>query len=188
MHKNARSFTPLRAQLDHYASRWPGERDTVDRFVTLLDARKDCFERTCWQPGHITGSAWLVDSKGQRLLLTHHRKLGMWLQLGGHSDGDPDTAGVALREAREESGLTVALAPDEAIFDIDIHEIPARKSDPAHLHFDVRYVVRTQEHDFTISAESLELAWVAVHDLERKTQETSILRMRDKWIAYENTR
>ena len=74
---------------------------------------------------------------GDRVLLAHHRKLGRWLQPGGHSDGDPDTLAVALREAREESGLDVQ-ALDDAIFDLDLHRIPARDREPAHLHFDVR--------------------------------------------------
>ena len=59
----------------------------------------DCYERTS-PTGHFTGSAWLVSGDGQRVLLTHHRKLDRWLQLGGHADGSGDLAEVALREAR----------------------------------------------------------------------------------------
>ncbi|MDT8410670.1 MAG: NUDIX hydrolase, partial [Wenzhouxiangellaceae bacterium] len=134
--------------------------------------------------GHITGSAWLVDPSGSEVLLTHHRKLDRWLQLGGHSDGDPDTAAVALREAGEESGLAVELlSPD--ILDIDIHEIPARKDDPAHFHFDVRYVVAsTSGRDYQVSAESNNLAWVAIEAVESLTREPSILRMARKWADW----
>ena len=78
---------------------------------------------------------------GDRVLLAHHRELKRWLQPGGHSDGDPDTLPVALREAREESGLDVR-ALDNAVFDIDVHGIPARGGEPAHLYFDVRFVER----------------------------------------------
>jgi hypothetical protein len=99
----------------------------------------DCFERSC-VPGHFTGSAWLVDRTGQRVLLTHHRKLDRWLQLGGHADGDGDLAGVALREAEEESGLTDLVVEPE-IFDLDRHVIPARGNEPEHWHYDVRFVV-----------------------------------------------
>ena len=97
--------------------------------------------RACFDDGHITGSAWVVDPAGSRLLLTHHRKLGKWLQLGGHSDGEPDTLAVALREAREESGLRVRPISN-AVLDIDIHTIPALKGEPAHLHYDVRFALR----------------------------------------------
>ena len=100
--------------------------------------------------GHITGSAWVVDIAGNRVLLADHAKLGRWLQPGGHSDGDPDTLAVALREAREESGLDVR-ALDDAIFDIDVHRIPARGDEPAHLHFDVRFLVQAEHDQFRVN-------------------------------------
>ena len=169
----------LQEALARYAQRHPDEQATVIRFTALLNDHPTCFERDCW-PGHITGSAWLVDTSGTQLLLTHHRKLNMWLQLGGHSDGETDTAAVAKREALEESGLPVSLISDE-IFDIDVHEIPARKDDPAHEHFDIRYMLQAQHNDFVVSAESIDLAWVSIEQLESNTDEESILRMRGKW-------
>ena len=131
----------------------------------------------------MTGSAWLVDPAREYLLLTHHKKLNMWLQLGGHSDGGSDTQAVALREAEEESGLTVALLASE-ILDIDIHEIPARKADPAHFHFDVRFSFLASTRNFVLSEESMALAWIEIAKLEERTTEESILRMRDKWLAH----
>src|SRR6056297_1200916 len=128
----------LSKALEDYCSTYPDEVTVVDRFRSLLSDRTGCFERSNFQPGHVTGSAWLVDDSGENVLLTHHRKLDAWLQLGGHSDGDPDTAAVARREAEEESGLAVELVSRD-ILDVDVHEIPARKSDPAHFHFDVRF-------------------------------------------------
>jgi 8-oxo-dGTP pyrophosphatase MutT (NUDIX family) len=104
----------------------------------------------------------------------------MWLQLGGHSDGDPDTAAVAKREAEEESGLPVTLVSSE-IFDIDVHAIPASKEDPQHEHFDVRFQLLAQREDFVVSAESIDLAWVPLNALQQYTDEESILRMQRKW-------
>ena len=173
----------LLGAIDRYAARYPEESRVVERFRRLLTEHSNCFERDCWY-GHITGSAWLVSPDQQQILLTHHRKLNMWLQLGGHSDGEPDTPEVALREAREESGLAVQLL-DPQIFDLDVHEIPARKADPAHYHFDVRYQIQAASEAFQVSAESLALAWVKIDELERYTTEESILRMRKKWL--ENT-
>ena len=126
--------------LNAYGERFPEEQTEVEKFRELLTEEPRCFERDCWR-GHITGSAWLVNGAGTHVLLTHHRKLKMWLQLGGHSDGDPDTAAVALREAREESGLGVRLL-SKALFDVDVHLIPARKEDPEHHHYDVRFVMQ----------------------------------------------
>ena len=101
----------LKALLAEYRRRWPQESATVARFNVFIDSHPDCFHRSC-RVGHITGSAWVVDTTGERVVLTHHAKLGRWLQPGGHSDGDPDTRAVALREAREESGLDVRALDD----------------------------------------------------------------------------
>jgi 8-oxo-dGTP pyrophosphatase MutT (NUDIX family) len=135
-------------------------------------------------PGHFTGSAWLVSSDGERVLLTHHRKLQRWLQLGGHADGDSNLAGVALREAEEESGLQgLTVEPD--IFDVDRHWIPERKHEPGHWHYDVRYVVHAGPHEsFVISDESLELAWVVIHELaDADGTDESLRRMAQKWLG-----
>ena len=167
-------------QLHAYGRRHPEERATVERFVDFVAHEPRCFERDCWH-GHVTGSAWLLDPECGSLLLTHHKKLNIWVQLGGHSDGDPDTRTVALREAEEESGMPVKLLQPD-ILDIDIHEIPARKSDPAHFHFDVRYAFAAASRNFAVSGESHDLAWVRLDDLENYTTESSILRMRRKWL------
>jgi len=180
--QSTREFQPLEQQLTSYARRFPDEIDVVERFRRLISEHPNCFERDCW-PGHLTGAAWLVDPTGSEVLLTHHRKLDIWLQLGGHCDGDRDTVAVALREAEEESGLDVALCCPE-ILDLDIHVIPARGCDPAHEHFDVRYaVVSRSGRDYRVSSESHDLAWVPFASLEQYTDERSIHRMADKFIA-----
>ena len=107
---------------------------------------------------------------------------GRWLQPGGHSDGDPDTLAVALREAREESGLDLR-ALDDAIFDIDVHGIPARGREPAHFHFDVRFLVQAEHDRFKVSDESHALPWVPAVGLNALTDEESVLRMARKWVV-----
>ena len=172
--------TDLLELLERYAQRFPEEQATTSRFLDCVRRNERCFERDLWE-GHVTGSAWLVDGSGRRVLLTHHRKLRRWLQLGGHSDGNPWPLAVAMQEAREESGLDVVPLSRE-IFDLDIHEIPARKQDPAHLHYDVRFALQVVgDEDFRISPESLDLAWVPINELRRFTDEPSMLRMAAKW-------
>ena len=178
MHRNE-----LKARLAEYRRRWSEERETVTRFEAFVAAHPDSFERSC-TVGHITGSAWIVNRAGDRVLLTHHRKLGRWLQPGGHSDGNPDTLKVALREAREESGLDVR-ALDETIFDLDMHLIPARGGEPAHCHYDVRFLVQAMEDRFHVSEESFALAWVPAGKVGVFTNHESVLRMARKWQARE---
>ena len=120
------SVSNLRRMIDRYLVRYPEERTVGQKFLELLTEYPDCFERNC-EFGHITGSAWLVDPDEKNVLLTHHKKLKKWLQLGGHSDGVKDVLAVATREAVEESGLEV-VALNTEIFDIDVHKIPERGS------------------------------------------------------------
>ena len=173
---------PLLNLLERYLQRWPDELVVVERFRELIQGHTSCFERDCWA-GHITGSAWLVNRSGDQVLLTHHRKLERWLQLGGHSDGEPDTILAARREAEEESGLAVELL-DEVPLDLDVHLIPARRKDPAHHHYDVRFAFKVVgSEDFAVSHESLDLAWVPIVEMSAYTSEESVLRMARKWLG-----
>ena len=127
----------------------------------------------------------MVSDDGARFLLTHHRKLGRWLQLGGHSDGDADTAAVALREATEESGiggLTLAtVAGVVQPLDLDAHEIPARAGEPAHVHYDVRFlVIAPRDAVVAISEESLALRWFPSDRPLTVDHDESVARLRRK--------
>jgi len=174
--------TDLLSKLRNYRKRWLAETDMADRLIDFVETHPDCFKRTL-RVGHITGSAWVVNKAGTHVLLTHHKKLNMWLQLGGHADGNSDILDAALREAVEESGIQTLEAVSNEIFDIDIHLIPARKTEPAHLHHDIRFVFQCLEiEDYVVSDESHDLAWVEIESLENYTTETSMLRMKEKWL------
>ena len=173
----------LLAAFARYAECCPAESGVAALFSDFVARNADAAERGL-RAGHLTGSAWLVGAGGKRVLLTHHRKLDRWLQLGGHADGDTDLACVALREAEEESGLR-GLAVEGDIFDLDRHAIPARGDEPAHWHYDVRYVVRaTASEDFVVGEESHALAWrdIAQIALDDDADE-SLRRMARKWLA-----
>jgi 8-oxo-dGTP pyrophosphatase MutT (NUDIX family) len=164
------------------------ERAAVTRLRDFVQRAPDCLERSCVE-GHITGSALVTDPTGQHVLLTLHAKLNKWLQLGGHVDGESDVANAALREAQEESGrseveffpyeewLGAGQFPRPLPFDLDIHEIPARKQDPAHFHFDVRFLCRLDSAlPFVISEESHDLRWLSLSDAQTLTDERSMHR------------
>lgn len=174
----------LDTALSDYARRWPAEAEVVSLFRAFLAEAPAAFERS-HPPGHFTGSAWLVSHDGERVLLTHHRKLNRWLQLGGHADGDHEPARVALREAEEESGLH-GLEVEPRLFDLDRHAIPARGDEPEHWHYDLRYVVRANAgaEAFVVSDESHALAWRPVRALVDEVEaDASVRRMAQKWLA-----
>ncbi len=149
----------------------------TEQMIAFVKEHSDCFERTLLI-GHVTGSAWIVDKSRQFTLLTHHRKLDKWFQTGGHCDGDSDVLNVALKEAQEETGLTDIEVISSDIFDIDIHEIPERKGIPAHLHYDVRFLLEADMNEpLTISSESSDLAWVAISEVQKLNDSESIMRM-----------
>lgn len=145
--------------------------------IEFVKSYPNCFDRSLLI-GHITGSAFIINKGKNKTLLTHHHKLEKWLQLGGHSDGDPDTVNVALREAEEESGLKKIIPLSSEIFDVDVHEIPARKDEPAHFHYDIRFLFEADDSEpLVISSESKDLAWIPLDRIEEYTREESVLRM-----------
>ncbi len=153
------------------------EHALCDAIIQFVQTHENCAARAL-QAGHLTGSAWIVDQALTHTLLTHHRKLNLWVQLGGHVEGDPDMLAAAWREAREESGLLDMQLLAPYIFDVDIHAIPARQDEPAHFHYDIRYAFQADRHaPLTVSRESRELAWIALGEIETLTTEESVLRM-----------
>lgn len=178
---------PLLEMLARYRDAFPLEAPTAERICRLIEAHSDCFDRTC-RPGHITAAAWILSCDRRRSLMTHHRKLDRWLQLGGHADGQWLVEEVALREAREESGLThLDIVPIGGVvmpFDVDVHEIPARHDaagqliEDAHEHHDIRFLMVSRSGEqLTVSEESHEIAWFTPAEVLERTNDESILRM-----------
>lgn len=135
-----------------------------DRVIDLVEQHHDIADRGC-RPGHLTGSALVVDAAATATLLMLHAKLGRWFQPGGHADGDLNLASVALREAVEETGIDDLSVAVPAI-DVDIHEVRPPRED-AHLHLDVRFLVFAPPGAIEVgNEESLALRWVAEDDLD----------------------
>ncbi len=173
---------PLIALLQAYASPFPEEEQYKSRMLEFIRAHENCFERSLEQ-GHMTASSWLLNHDGSKSLLMHHAKLNRWLQLGGHADGNPDLIGVALKEAKEESGINNIRPLSPSIFDIDIHLIPENPKEKAHYHYDVRFLLRVEtEETIQKNHESKELRWVGKDLNLLPTSEPSVVRMFTKWI------
>jgi 8-oxo-dGTP pyrophosphatase MutT (NUDIX family) len=191
-----RTFWLERAGSRHAGFDRAEEEAILSRFTSFVESTPDCFERTS-PLGHVTASALVVSPELDRVLLTLHGKLNLWLQLGGHADGDPRVHEVAHREVLEESGLkTVRFLPYEnesqgaqeaqpLPFDFDCHDIPARKSEPRHVHYDVRYlIVADPREPLLITEESKDLRWFTLAEAREVTDERSMLRQFDKldWL------
>jgi 8-oxo-dGTP pyrophosphatase MutT (NUDIX family) len=165
-----------RRTIERYAPRNAPQASARDFVLAWIDAHPDALLRTCLA-GHLTSSALVLDARGERVLLTLHRKLGRWLQLGGHCDGDANLAGSALRECLEESGIP-GLAIDPRLVDLDCHRIPARPGEPEHWHLDARFLVRAPEGALArTSAESRELRWFTRAELATLETDDSVRRL-----------
>ena len=158
------------------------EEQALARIQDFVRNNPRCFERSL-ATGHITGSAWLLNPAGTAVLLTQHRKLRKWLQLGGHADGHPDLLEVAMREACEESGIDAIVPLLDRIFDVDVHRIPAFGGVAEHDHYDVGFLLQvTGDTRFRVSEESLSLAWVSLDVLASLDVDESLQRKHEKWV------
>jgi 8-oxo-dGTP pyrophosphatase MutT (NUDIX family) len=180
-----KDYSSLQHAFNHASYAYSEEKLTIERFDRFLTETPSPFSRASL-PGHITGSAMVVSPDFRSVLLTLHAKLGLWLQLGGHADDDPNPLQVAMREAEEESGVKDLSAVLQTPFDLDCHFIPAKKVDPSHFHFDIRYlVIADPSHPLEITPESKDLRWLSIEQARTLTQERSMIRQFDKvaWIA-----
>ena len=136
------------------------------RLLGFAARHPDALHRSC-EAGHLTASAWVVNHDATQGLVLLHRKIGRWLQPGGHADGEGSLAAVALREATEETGIDGLLVWTAPV-DIDVHLfVNRRRTEPDHLHFDVRFLVCAPRHAAPSgNHESDELTWVARDQLD----------------------
>lgn len=170
----------LKSLLKKYRTPFEEEQSFISDFITLIDEPL-AFSRER-KEGHFTASAWIVNKRRTHTLLTLHRKLNKWVQLGGHADENENLVEVAMNEANEESGLTSLRLVDRFIFDIDCHFIPPSGKIPQHFHYDVRFIIEAEmDEPLVVSPESKKLAWVSYGMVaELVDHNPSILRMLEK--------
>ncbi|MFJ3648851.1 NUDIX hydrolase [Streptomyces murinus] len=154
---------------------YEGQDELRQSYLDHLAAHPDGMWKAC-HAGHVTASALVIDPERGRVLLTLHRKLRMWLQMGGHCEpGDATVAAAALREATEESGMAgLTLLPGGPVR-LDRHPIPS----PCHWHYDVQYAALAPSGAVAaISDESLDLRWFPYAEVASVADE-SVVRLLD---------
>ena len=166
-----------------------GEEQHLRDICALIETHGDrAFYRDLFTPGHMTGSGLLVSADGSRVLMNHHKFLDIWICFGGHADGERDILNVALREVIEESGIEDVEPVSAGIFSVDVHGIPhnPKKNEPAHKHFDIRYLFRVRSavnENFAESEESRSLRWCGYEEARALAapHDLSMHRLLDKW-------
>lgn len=173
----AQRTAELASWLFSYAPVDYAEEQHCARMRALIDAPGDPFSGERYTPGHFTASAFVLSPARDALLLIHHRKLGLWVQPGGHVEpSDTSVLNAARREVREEVGVEALELDHEGLFDVDVHAIPARGATPAHEHFDVRFLFRARDAAFEASSEVLSAKWAALTDVAQLGADESVLR------------
>jgi len=173
----------LELLIKNYICAYPHEKAPYD-MLSFYRTERDVFSKKN-KNGHFTGSGWVVSPDKRKILMTHHKTINKWLQLGGHADGETDLLKVALREATEESGLHRFEILNKTVFDLDVHKIPKICSDLSHFHYDVRFLLEAdpEKEPIIVSKESYDVAWVPIENVLKLNSEKSIHRMVDKTMA-----
>jgi len=156
--------------------------------LALLEDSEDPWSRDNFRPGHFTASSFVLDPNGTHLLLILHRVLGLWLQPGGHFDPlDDDLYAAARREVSEETGVVDMdpLSDFPALFDVDIHSIPAHpgRGEPAHQHFDLRLAFRAHSSAIRASSDAADARWFRLEETRAAGSDESVRRAVRKLIS-----
>ena len=177
MHRNE-----LIQMLNQYKPSLVTEAGYVEQTKQFIMDHEDCFHSELL-PGHVTGSAWVINQNINKVLMLHHKKHDEWFQPGGHADRDSDIIRVAIRETSEETGLDYADIKllSNTIFDVDIHMIPESKFGPRHYHYDIRFLLQIND-EITIPGndESYDIQWVDLHHTQQFNKNLSTYRMMQK--------
>ena len=166
----------LREQLEAYRPVNEQERRDRTLMLGLLDGGQDLYTREnalC----HLTASAWVVSQDRSQVLMCYHNIYDSWSWLGGHADGERDLAAVALREVREESGLTSVRLVSPRIYSLEVLTVDGHERRGAyvssHLHLNVTYLVEADPAEplRVKRDENSDLAWFGLDEAVRRSSE-----------------
>ena len=166
------------------------EQEKRDKALILrfMDSTPDAFERENLT-AHMTASSWLVNADGTKVLMVYHRIYDSWSWTGGHADGEEDLLAVAIREAREETGVETLRVLGEGIFSLEILTVDGHEKRgeyvPSHLHMNVTYLLEADENEplRVCEDENSGVAWFSTEEaLKASTEPWFVERIYKKLI------
>jgi 8-oxo-dGTP pyrophosphatase MutT (NUDIX family) len=165
--QNLQNHTPF----DHHEERM------LVQCIRFANNYENCFDRNLGI-GHFTAASWITCPGGNNVVLLHHKKIGKWLQPGGHFEPGETMYEACLREAREETGLENLDFVEDRLFDVDVHLIPELNGMPPHYHFDLRFhLMANPVEELVVSKESKEVKWVGLKEVPVFNPDQSVGRM-----------
>lgn len=167
----------LESQIEHWRDEYDGgAMKSLELILHLLRYTERPFERDQFVPGHITGTALVLNERSDAVLLVHHRRLDRWLLPGGHVEaGDTDIFAAACREAVEETAVELDPSFTPYVAGFDVHGIPSNGKVPYHLHHDILIGLNASTKFIAVSEESRQVIWCPFEDLPRYNVPRNIL-------------
>ncbi len=159
----------LMAQIRAYQPVNEQEEQDKELILHCLETEKDIFTREN-RLAHMTASAWIVNPEKTKVLMAYHNIYNSWSWLGGHADGETDLLKVALKEAREESGIRHVKPVSDQIYSLEVLTVDGHVKRGAyvssHLHLNVTYLLQAEETDrlHIKEDENSNVAWFSLED------------------------
>ena len=154
------------------------EQEEMDKSLILnwIETQDDAFSRDN-TVAHMTASAWVVNKDRSRVLMVYHNIYDSWSWLGGHADGETDLLAVAIREVKEEAGISCVRPVSEGIFSLESLTVDGHvkrgKYVSSHLHLNVTYLLEadSEEQVFVKEDENSGVGWFTPEEALKKSTE-----------------
>lgn len=163
----------LKQQIQEYTPYNAQEKKDQEIILRYMDTFNNLLTREN-EFAHFTASAWLVNKERTKVLMAFHNIYNSWSWVGGHADGEEDLHSVAIKEAKEETGLVNVEPVSNDIYSIEILSVPAHekrgKHVATHVHLNVTYLLEADDSEFTQIKpdENSDIKWMGLDEAVEK--------------------